>query len=154
MSGMRVELAPGPPAWAAAVAAPVAAVALVAFRLWTSGLRSGPDDPVPPVALAVFTVALALVLSWRALTQRAVLDDERLVCRNLAVSFEVGWDRVEELLVVRRPGVVVVELRVRHLRRRHRIGAATRFAGPEAEAVLDVLRAHPATRERLVEPES
>lgn len=152
MSGMRVELAPGPPAWAAAVAAPVVALALVAFRLWTSGLRSGPDDPVPPTLLAVFTVGLALVLSWRALTQRAVLDDAGLACRNLVVSFEVDWDRVEELAVVRRPGVVLVEIRILHLRRRHRLGAATRFPGPEAEAVLDVLRAHPAARERLVEP--
>ncbi len=151
---MRVELAPGPPAWAAAVAAPVGALALVSFRLWTSGLASGPEDPVPPAVLAVVTMVLALVLSWRALTQRAVLDDRGLACRNLMVGFEVDWDRVEELVVVRRPGVVIVELRVRNLRRRHRVGAATRFAGPEAEAALDVLRAHPGARSLLVEPES
>jgi hypothetical protein len=46
--------------------------------------------------------------------------------------------------VLRRWGLVVVDVRVRGMRRRLRLGAATRFGGDEADLVLDVLRAHPA----------
>ena len=148
-----MTLRPGPPAWATAVAAPLVAVALVAFRALGPGLARTPDDPVPPWVLAVLTVVVGLGLTWRALTQRAELADDALTCRNLVTTFTVGWDQLDRLEVVRRPGLVVVDIHVRGLRRRHRIGAATRFTGDESDLVLDVLRAHPAAGALLVDDE-
>jgi len=142
-SGPAVELHGGPPAWALAAAVPLVAIGLIWFRTSQSGLSSGPDDPVPPVLVAGLTVLAAVALAWRSLTQSAVLDRHGLHCRNLSVSFHVEWDRVERLDVVHRAGLQFVEVRVQGLRRRHRLGAATRFHGEEAEAVLDALRADP-----------
>ena len=138
-----IEIGPGPPGYALAVAAPVVAIALVAYRASTSGLWSGPDDPVPPLLIAVITIGVGLAIGWRSLTQRARLGWDHLRCRNALVTFEVAWDDIERLDVVHRPWVVIVEVRIRGLRRRHRIGAATRLVGHEADAVLDMLRAHP-----------
>jgi hypothetical protein len=122
---------------------PLGAIALIWFRTSQSGLASGPDDPVPPILIAAVTLVAALVLAWRALTQRAVLDDDGLHSRNLSVSYHVAWDRIERLDVVHRPGLQIIEVRILGLRRRHRLGAATRVPGDEAHAVLDALRAHP-----------
>jgi hypothetical protein len=138
---------PGPPAWLLAVLVPVAAVVVVLWR----GLERGPGEPAPPWVVAVLTVVLALGVAWRAVTQFVALGPDRLTCRNVLVSFEVPWERVEALDVERKAGVVLVAVRVQHLRRTHRLGAATRFAGHEAEAVLDRLRAHPVARRLLVE---
>lgn len=141
----------GTPGLAVALAAPLVAVGLVAARASTSGLASTADDPAPPLLLAAVTVALALVVSYRALTQRAELSGDRLACRNLLVTFEVPWDRVERLERRQRGGVVTVDVVVRNLRRPHRVGAATRFAGDGAQVVVDLLRAHPAAGALLVD---
>jgi len=138
-----MTLRPGPPAWATAVVAPLVAAALVAYRAAGPGLARTADDPVPPWVLGVLTVVVGMGLAYRALTQRAVLGDGDLRCRNLVTTFTVGWDQLDRLEVVRRWGLVVVDVHVRGMRRRLRVGAATRFGGEEAEAVLDVLRAHP-----------
>ena len=127
------------------------AVALIAYRAAGSGLSAGPDDPVSPLVVAAFTLVGALVVSFRALTQDASLGETSLRCRNVLSNFEVEWARVESLEVRRRLGLVIVEVRIRGLRRRHRLGAATRFAGHESEAVLDVLRAHPSAGMLLIE---
>ena len=147
-----IEISPGPPAFLAALAAPVVAVALIASRAASSGLSSGPDDPIPPLVVAVVTIVVALVLSWRCLTQRASLDIDVLRCRNALVNFEIPWEQVERLDIVHRLGIVVIDVRILRLRRRHRIGAATRLAGAEAEAMLDMLRAHPVAASLLHDP--
>lgn len=132
----------GAPALVAAAALPLIAAALVALG-WSRG--SGTDDPIGPGGVAAATLAGALLLGWRASTQRAVLGPEDLLCRNLTVGFAVEWDRVEALRVVHRAPLVFVEVRVADLRRAHRVGAATRFAA-DHDGVADVLatlRAHP-----------
>ena len=148
-----MTLRPGPPAWAMAAAIPTLAVGLVVYRAATSGLAATADDPVPPWVLAVLTVLVGCGLAWRAVTQRADLAEGGLVCRNLVTTFHVGWDRLDRLEVVRRPGLVVVDVHVHGLRRRHRVGAATRFPGDESDAVLDVVRAHPRAGALLVDDE-
>jgi hypothetical protein len=134
---------PGTPALVLAAVTPTGGVALVVLRATTSGLATTPDDPVPPWVVAVATVLAALAIAWRALTQRAELRDDRLVCRNTLSTFEVPWDRVDRLTRRTRAGLVTVDVEVSGLRRRLRLGAATRFAGEGADAVADVLRAHP-----------
>jgi hypothetical protein len=148
-----VELHAGPPAWALAAVLPLGALALVWFRTAQSGLGSTPDDPVPPVFVAVLTLVIVVVLAWRALTQRAVLDDAGLHSRNLTVTYHLDWDKIERLDVVERPGLQIIEVRMRGMRRRHRLGAATRFGGDEAHAVLDAVRAHHIARELLRDPD-
>ena len=143
MPGPVVVIHPGPPAWTLAVVLPLGAIALIWFRTSRSGLSSGPDDPAPPVLIAVITLLAFLVLAWRAFTQRLELDQDGLHVRNLSVTFHLEWDRVERLDIVHRPGLQIIELRMPGTRRRHRLGAATRFRGDEAHAVLDALRAHP-----------
>jgi hypothetical protein len=147
-----IEIGPGPPAFLAALGAPVVAVALIASRAASSGLSAGPDDPIPPMLVAVLTVVVALVLSWRCLTQRASLDIDVLRCRNALVTFEIPWEQVERLDIVHRLGIVVIDVRIMRFRRRHRIGAATRLSGAEAEAMLDMLRAHPVAASLLHDP--
>ena len=136
-------LHPGPPAWVLAAVLPLGAIALIWFRTSRSGLSSGPDDPAPPILIAAITLIAVLVLAWRSLTQRAELDDVGLTSRNLSVTFHLEWQRIERLDVVHRPGLVIIEIRMTGVRRRHRLGAATRFPGDESRAVLDALRAHP-----------
>ena len=138
-----VELSAALPGRCLAVALPVIAVALVGFRAATTGLTRTPEDPLPPAVLAAATVVAACVLGGRAWTQRARLDAAGLRVRNLTVSFDVTWDQIDRLQVERRLGLMIVEIRVRHLRRRHRLGAATRWTGPTAEAVLVALGTHP-----------
>ena len=142
--GVRpVVLRGGPPAWITAVAAPIVALALIANRLGGDGMRQQVGEPLPPWVVAVGTVVLAAILSWRAATTRAELGATTLGCRNLLVGFEVDWADVEELRVRRRAGLVVVDVGVRNLRRTHRLGAATRFGGADADEVLRLLAAHP-----------
>ena len=138
-----IELRAGPPAFVLALAAPFVGLLLVGYRAMSSGLSSGPDDPLPPWILAVVTVVAGVVIGWRAATQRALLDDEVLRCRNLLVTFELRWETIERLTTTRRFGITVIEIRMRGIHRRHRLGAATRFTGHEADAVRDVLTVHP-----------
>ncbi len=153
-----IDIGPGAPARVVAVAAPLVAIGLVAWRAARDGLASGPDDPVSPWIIAVLTIAAGCWLGWRAQRQWAELRPHELRCRNLVTSFAVDWDRVESLVVLRRGPVVAVDIRMRGHRRRLRIGAATRFSGDAADAVLDMLRAHPDARRLLLddswEPES
>lgn len=151
VDGASVSILPGPPARVMAVVAPVVAVVLVGVRAASSGLSATGDDPVSPWIVAVLTVAAGAWLGWRSVTQHAVLGESTLWCRNLVTTFDVEWDRVEDLEVMRRGPVVVVEIRVRSMRRRHRLGAATRFPGENGEAVLDVVAAHPVAGALLVD---
>jgi hypothetical protein len=146
-----IILHPGPPSWVVTVVAPVVAIGLVAARAATSGLSATSDDPVSPWIIAVLTIVVGVWLSYRSTSQRAELRDTGLVCRNLMTTFDVDWDRVEDLEVVRRGPLVVVEIRVRSLRRRLRLGAASRFAGDGADVVLDMIRAHPVAGALLVD---
>lgn len=150
-AGIPAVIHPGPPSWVVTVVAPVVAIGLVAARAAASGLSATSDDPVSPWIIAVLTIVGAVWLSWRSTVQRAELNEVGLVCRNLVTTFHVDWDRVEELEVVRRGPLVMVEIRVRSLRRRLRLGAATRFAGDGSDVVLDVIRAHPAAGPLLVD---
>lgn len=141
--GPSVVIHPGPPAWVLAAVLPLGAIALIWFRTSQSGLRAGPDDPAPPLVIAAITLLAVLVLAWRALTQRAELDEDGLHVRNLSVTFHLEWERVERLDIVHRPGLQIIEVRMVGIRRRHRLGPATRFQGDEAHTMLDALRAHP-----------
>jgi hypothetical protein len=148
-----IEITPGVPAWLLALAAPAGAIGLIWYRAAGSGLSAGPDDPIPPVIVAIVTVVVALVVSWRSLSQRARLSPTSLVCRNVLVTYDVPWEAVEALDVVHRPGLVVIDVRIRGLRRRHRLGAATRAPGGDADAVLDLVSAHPVAAGLLRDPE-
>lgn len=134
----------GLPSWVLAVVAPVAALALLGQRLATDGMRQQEGEPTSPWLVAVVTLLLAAFVTWRALTQRAEVFRDRVRCQNLLVTFEVDWADVERLEVVRRLGLVVVEIHVRNLRRRHRLGAATRLVGPESDELLGLLGSVPA----------
>ena len=100
----------GLPSWVLAGVAPVAALALLGQRLATDGLRQQEGEPASPWLVAVVTLLLAAFVTWRALTQRAEVHRDRVRCQNLLVTFEVDWADVERLEVVRRLGLVVVEL--------------------------------------------
>jgi len=134
----------GLPSWLLAGASPVVALALLGQRLASDGLRQQEGEPASPWLVAAVTLVLAGFVTWRALTQRAEVHRDRIRCQNLLVTFEVDWADVERLQVVRRLGLVVVEVHVRNLRRHHRLGAATRFAGPEADELLGLLASVPA----------
>lgn len=97
----------------------------------------------------MLTLLVAAVLAWRAVSQRASLSDEGLSCRNLTTSFTVTWDRVDRIEVVRRLGLVVFDVHLTGTRRRHRIGAASRFGGEEAVVVRDLVAALPAASAKL-----
>jgi len=144
-----VVLRAGAPGRLLAVISPLAAIALVSFRFATEGLADGDGDPVPPAVLAVVTVGVGVVLGWRAATQRATFDPVGVRCRNLVVGFSVDWDLIEEVVVHRRGGLQVLDLRFGHLRRRLRVGAATRFVGAEAASVLEHLGRLPSAADRL-----
>lgn len=147
-----IAIAPGAPARATAVGAPIVAVSLVAWRAMHDGLRAAPDDPVSPWVIAVLTVVVGAWLGWRALTQWTELRRTELCCRNLVSRFAIDWDRVESLVVLRRGPIVAVDVRIHGYRRRLRLGAATRFGGDGADAVLDMFRAHPEARRLLLDP--
>jgi hypothetical protein len=132
---------------------PLAAVALVAVGASRGAMAADAQSPVPPWFVAVLTVAGAVVLSWRALTQQATLDDEQLVCRNLTSTPRLHWSTIDELRCVRRGNLVVVEIHLRGVRRRLRLGAATRPSGPASDEVLDRLAAHPRAGALLVRDE-
>ena len=142
--GPVLVLRGGLPSWLLAGAAPVVALALLGQRLAADGFRQQEGEPASPWLVAVVTVLLAVFVTWRALTQRAEVHPGRVRCQNVLVTFEVDWADVERLEVVRRLGLVVVEVHVRNLRRRHRLGAATRFAGPESDELLELLGSVPA----------
>lgn len=149
-----LHLEPGSPARATAVALPVAAVVLVAVGASRGALGADAQSPLPPWVVAVLTVMGAAALGWRALTQHATLDDELLVCRNLTSTLRLHWSTVEELRSVRRANLVVVEIHLHGVRRRLRLGAATRPAGPASDEVLALLAAHPRAGALLVRDES
>ncbi len=134
----------GLPSWLVAAAAPVVALALLGQRLATDGMRQQEGEPASPWLVALLTLALAVFVTWRALTQRAEVHRDRVRCQNLLVTFEVDWADVERLEVVRRLGLVVVEIHVRNLRRHHRLGAATRLVGPDSDELLGLLGSVPA----------
>ncbi|MFM7064068.1 MAG: hypothetical protein ACKO04_11340 [Actinomycetes bacterium] len=142
--GPVLVLRGGLPSWLLAAGAPVVALALLGQRLAVDGLRQQDGEPVSPWLVAVLTLGVAAFVTVRALSQRAEVHAERVRCRNLLVTFEVEWADVERLEVVRRLGLVVVEVHVRHLRRHHRLGAATRFSGPDADELLGLLGSVPA----------
>ncbi|MFM7063379.1 MAG: hypothetical protein ACKO04_07790, partial [Actinomycetes bacterium] len=121
----------GLPSWLVAGATPVLVLALLGQRLASDGLRQQEGEPVSPWFVALLTLGLAGFVVVRALSQRTEVHPDRIRCRNLLVTFEVDWADVERLQAVERMGLVVVEVHVRHLRRRHRLDAAIRFAGPD-----------------------
>lgn len=141
----------GSPARVLAVLAPAIAVGLVVGRALLSGLSSRPEDPVSPWIVAVVTIAVGFWLGWRAPSQRAELRPDELRSRNLTTTFSVEWDRIEAILVERRGPLSVVDIRAVGMRRRLRIGAATRFTGDGPEVVLDMFRAHPMASDLLLE---
>jgi hypothetical protein len=149
-----VHLEPGSPARATAVALPVAAVVLVAVGASRGALATDAQSPLPPWVVAVLTVLGAAVLGWRALTQHATLDDERLVCRNLTSTLRLHWSTIEELRCVHRGSLVMVEIHLHGVRRRLRLGAATRPSGRASDEVLARLAAHPRAGALLVRDES
>jgi hypothetical protein len=139
-----LTLQPAAPAWAIAVAAPAAALVLISLAAGRGGLERTEADPVSPWVVAVLTLLGAAWLGWRAVTQRAVLDGDGLWSRNVTGTLRVAWSDVEELRVVTRGGISVVEARVAGVRRWARIGAATRFAGDGADEVRGAIERHPA----------
>jgi hypothetical protein len=145
------EIRPGPPAFLLGVATPVAGALLVLAAAARGDLAATPSDPVPPVAVAVVTLLGCVALGRRAMTQRAVLGVSALRCRNVLAGFAVEWDRIEAIEVVRRPALLRVDLHVRDLRRRQRVGAATRFDERSFDDVLAVLRGHPSAAGLLVD---
>ncbi|MFM7068152.1 MAG: hypothetical protein ACKOYM_01710, partial [Actinomycetes bacterium] len=151
VDGPALVLRSGPPAWCVAAATPLLVVFLVGRRLADDGLRRQFGEPISPWWMLVVTVALAVFVVWRAVTQRGECAPDALRCRNLLVTFEVAWIDIERLQVVRRLGLVVVDVHVRGLRRAHRLGAATRFVGSQSDAVIGLLRAFPASSGRLVD---
>ena len=64
-----------------------------------------------------------------------MLGDDGLVSRNLTSTVRLHWSTVEELRCVHRPGLVIVEIHLHGTRRRLQLGAATRWAGHDADAV-------------------
>ncbi len=144
-----VSIHGGAPSVALAALLPLVSLALIWRGATGSGLSATDADPVSPWLVAAATLVGGLALGWRALTQRAELSSEGLRCRNLTHSFAAPWDRVERIDVVHRLGLVGYEVHLHGLRRRHRIGAATRFAGDEAAVVADLVAAHPAASSKL-----
>ncbi len=145
-----IQIRPGFPAVVLGVAIPAGAVLLVLLGASRGALERTAADPVPPSWVAVLTLVVAVVLGRRALTQRATLDLDGLVSRNLSSTVRLDWSTVEELRCVHRPGLVFVEIHVRGSRRRLRLGPASRFAGAEAQAMESVLAAHPRAGALLV----
>lgn len=130
---------------------PLAGVVVVLVGAARGGLVASAEDPVPPAAVAALSVLGCIVLGYRALSQRVVLGEHSLRSRNVLVSYGVEWQRVEALVVVHRPGLWTVELDVADLRRRQRLGAASRFDEQSFAEVLEALRSHPSAAGVLVE---
>ena len=152
MTGPQLTLRANRPAQLLAVLAPVLAVALVAFGGVSGGLSGADSEPVAPWVVAVCTVLGASLLSWRALRQVAEVGPEGVASRNVAGSFRASWNQVEEIRVLHRGPLVLVELRLSGLQRWSRLGAATRFAGHDADEVVATLSAQPEVAARLVTP--
>lgn len=144
---LRIE--PAGPARALAVLLVVAAVALVTIGTLRGGLERAADDPVPPWTIAVLTVLGGLVLAWRALTQSVVIGGDGLVIRNVSSTSRLHWSAVEELRPVSRPGLSTIEVHLRGTRRRHHLGAASRWGGAGADEVVGLLAAHRVAGELL-----
>jgi hypothetical protein len=138
-----LHIAPGAPARVLAAVIPLGAVALVAVGSARGAMERTADDPLPPWVIAVATIAGALVLSWRSVSQRATIDEDGIVSRNLTSTVRLPWPTVEELRCVHRPGLVIVEIHLRGTRRRLRLGPATRWSGPDADEMVGMLAAHP-----------
>lgn len=139
---LPLHVEPGAPARVLAVALPLGSIALVAVGAARGAMERSAGEPVPPWFVAVLTVAGGLALGWRAWTQRATLDDDGIVSRNLTSTVRVPWSTVEALQCVHRPGVVIVEIRLLGTRRRLRLGPATRWPGDEAEEMIRTLESH------------
>lgn len=156
MSDARPPLSipPAAPARLLAAVIPLVAVLLVVAGASRGAMERTADDPVSPWIIAVLTLAGAVLLSWRALTQHATLDDELLVSRNLTSTARLHWSTIEELRCVHRPGLVLVEIHLHGTRRRFRLGAATRWPGAGSEQVVQLLAAHPRAGALLVRDES
>lgn len=152
MTGPQLTFRANRPAQLLAVLAPALAVALVMLAARRGGLSGAESDPVAPWVVAVCTVLGASFLSWRALRQVATLCADGVASRNVAGSFRASWNQVEEIRVLHRGPLVLVELRLSGLQRWSRLGAATRFAGHDAEEMVDALSAHPEVAARLVTP--
>lgn len=148
-----VRIEPAAPAWILAAAIPLGAAGLVLVGASRGALERTAGDPVPPSWVAVATVIVALVFGWRAATQTATLDAHGLVSRNLTSTVRLDWSTVEELRVVRRPGLVMIEIHVRGTRRRLRLGPATRWQGAPASMIESTLAAHPQAGALLVRHE-
>ena len=144
----------GAPARLLGAAIPCVAVLLVAYGAARGAMAPSADSPVSPWIVAVLTLAGSILLSWRALAQEAVLDDEGLFSRNLTSTLRLHWSVVEELRCVRRAGMVAVEIHLCGSRRHLRLGAATRWQGLQADLVVAALAAHPRAGALLVHDES
>ncbi len=153
MPESSVRILPGAPARILAGAAPVLAIAMMVLAARRGGFDQGPEDPVPPWSIAAVTLLGAFVLSWRALTQHAELDATGLRSRNLLSAVVLDWEQVVELRTVRRPGLVAVEIVIAGVRRRSRLGAATRLDDRTAAQVLELMDRSPEARARLVQAE-
>lgn len=138
----RLELYPAAPARLLAAVIPLVAVGLVSLGAARGAMEPGADSPVSPWLIALGTLVGSILLSWRALTQHAVLDGDGIVSRNLTSTVRVRWSSVEELRQVSRPGLVLVEIHAHGARRRLQLGAATRWAGHEADEVAAQLASH------------
>jgi hypothetical protein len=138
---LRIE--PGGPARVLAVLLPIGAILLVAVGSARGAMARTAEDPLPPWFVAVLTVAGAAVLGRRAWTQRATLDRDGIVSRNLTSTVRLPWSTVESLHCLHRTGVLIVEIRLAGTRRRLRLGPATRWWGPEAERMIRDLESHP-----------
>ncbi len=145
--GEEIRIDPAGPAKLLAAVLPLTAVVLVAVGALRGGMEQSADEPVAPWVVAVITVGGALILAWRALTQMVLLGDDHVVIRNMSSTARLHWSTVEELRFVSRPGLRTVEVLLRGTRRRHRMGAASRWSGHGADEVADQLAAHPVAGE-------
>lgn len=133
----------GAPARLTALASVVGSVVLVGTAAARGGL-AGEGELISPWIIAAATFLGAAWLAWRALTQVVELDADGATVRNLSSTFRVEWRQIEAVTFRRRMGLVGIELDVVGLRRKLTLGAATRFAGEEADHVAGVLAGHPA----------
>jgi hypothetical protein len=150
VTGPQLTFRADRPAQLLAVLAPALAGALVVFAARRGGLSGAESEPVAPWVVAVCTVMGASWLSLRSLRQVAALGPDGVAGRNVAGSFRASWSQVEEIRVLHRGPLVLVELRLSGLQRWTRLGAATRFAGHDAEEMEQALSAHPEVAARLV----
>lgn len=132
----------GAPARLSALGAVVGAVVLVGAAAARGGL-SGEGELVSPWIIAVLTFVGAGWVAWRALTQVVEIDASGATVRNLSSTFRVEWHQVDLVARRNRLGCIGIEVGVTGLRRRLTLGAATRFAGEDADEIAALLAGHP-----------